>query len=172
MQTRRSVMPMAFAVVLVTLSACGGDKTEENARPTAASSAAKEPAPAPPAPAAAPQPAPAPAPAPVAAPGPAAAPSPAAQPAFPADKESLVLRSPGGGMPTVKFPHKKHAVDLAVPCKTCHHKDGDVMGCTKCHKGGKGANGEPSFKDAAHERCIGCHKEKKAGPTVCMKCHK
>jgi hypothetical protein len=166
MQNRRFVMVAALALALAVLAACGGDKTEETARPTAASSA-KEPAPAPPAPAAAPEPAPAPAPA--AEPSP--APAPAAQPAFPADKESLVLKSPGGGMPTVKFPHKKHAVDLLVPCKTCHHRDGDIQGCSKCHKGGKGANGEPSLKDAAHERCIGCHKEKKAGPTACMKCH-
>lgn len=63
-----------------------------------------------------------------------------------------VLKAKNGN---VTFNHKSHA---KVDCKTCHTK------------------GEPGKmeldKDSAHKLCMGCHKEKGAGPTKCGECHK
>ena len=75
----------------------------------------------------------------------------------------------------VSFDHAKHAKDLKIACKTCHHKmdtDKDKMGCESCHKAEKGDS--PSMKDAAHKKCQGCHKEKAdpKAPTACKDCHK
>jgi len=91
---------------------------------------------------------------------------------IPDDKADLVLKLAKATMPGVKFPHKKHAEELKVECKTCHHNDGDAAACTGCHGAKKGEGGEPTFKNAAHKLCQGCHKEQKKGPTVCNKCHK
>jgi hypothetical protein len=56
---------------------------------------------------------------------------------------------------------------------TFNHKvHGSTGGCPACH--GTGTPGKLSLggKDAAHKLCTGCHKEKKAGPTKCLDCHK
>ena len=90
---------------------------------------------------------------------------------IPADKEDLVLKLGKTTMPVVKFAHKEHAVDLQVACKTCHHPEGEARACTECHKAAPGPDKEPTFKNAAHKQCMGCHKEQKKGPTVCTKCH-
>lgn len=56
----------------------------------------------------------------------------------------------------VTLPHSTHA--KAYPCTTCH---------------GVGTPGNISLgKDAAHDLCRSCHKEKGAGPTTCTGCHK
>jgi predicted CXXCH cytochrome family protein len=66
--------------------------------------------------------------------------------------EPLVLEAKNGN---VSFSHQKHA---AIDCSTCH----------------QGTPGKiPDFgKDKAHALCIGCHKERNAGPTKCGECHK
>jgi len=83
-----------------------------------------------------------------------------------------------GAKSVVPFDHKHH-VDAKVPCATCHHKqkDGKTVPCLECHK--KDADGAtPSFKDAFHKTCKGCHektvKEKadSKAPTKCGDCHK
>jgi len=82
-------------------------------------------------------------------------------------------------MAPVAFPHKKHATDLKIECKTCHHKDADAskaaQRCYDCHKAAS-ADKTPDAKTAFHTRCIGCHKEKLASnpkaPTKCVECHK
>ena len=77
----------------------------------------------------------------------------------------------------VKFSHEKHAA--GVPdCKTCHHawdgKDAPKK-CSECHTGRKSGD-KPNSKNAMHNSCKKCHKERKAagkpaGPTSCKKCH-
>lgn len=57
---------------------------------------------------------------------------------------------------TVTIDHEKH-LDLRAPCARCH----DPGPVTKIE-----------FKPKiAHQRCIGCHKERQAGPSHCMGCH-
>ncbi len=81
------------------------------------------------------------------------------------------------------FPHAKHQEKMA--CGECHHsKDADgkqaayvegqkIEKCESCHNKAAGLDKKiATFKDAAHTNCIGCHKEKKAGPTKCTECHK
>lgn len=91
---------------------------------------------------------------------------------IPEDKADLVLKMPKATMPPVKFAHLKHSDEYQVACKTCHHAEGESEDCMSCHGAKKGPDGEPSFKDAMHKACTGCHKEEKKGPTVCNKCHK
>ncbi|MBU0484922.1 MAG: cytochrome c family protein [Proteobacteria bacterium] len=76
------------------------------------------------------------------------------------------------------FPHKKHQ-DL-MGCGECHHTKTDdgkqgpyVAGqeakCISCH------SAKDEFKNNAHKRCKGCHKDGyngKTGPTKCGDCHK
>jgi len=81
----------------------------------------------------------------------------------------------------VTFNHKRHSTDYK--CEQCHHKaapDGNKNPtCGTCHKAEK-VDKTPSLKDAFHDQCQGCHKEKaKADPTMkdkapttCAKCHK
>jgi predicted CXXCH cytochrome family protein len=66
--------------------------------------------------------------------------------------EPLVLKAKNGD---VSFSHQKHK---AIDCATCHQA-----------KPGKIAD---FGKDKAHALCIGCHKERNAGPTKCGECHK
>jgi len=96
------------------------------------------------------------------------------------------------------FTHKKHATAApdghGVACGECHHdkdgkalelKEGDaVQGCMECHdkaekpKKPKGM-AKNEWKEmqleydygAMHGNCIGCHKEKDAGPKKCAECH-
>lgn len=89
-----------------------------------------------------------------------------------------------------KFPHKKHATELQITCKECHHryenggnvwKEGDpVATCESCHtspKTGKALKDAPpeeqklSLYNAFHRNCLNCHKEQAKGPTKCIECH-
>ena len=95
--------------------------------------------------------------------------------------------------PPAIFPHKKHQETLK--CSECHHdiKDGkqapytegmEIKKCESCHNpellAGKkiGKNKLDSFKGAAHENCLGCHKdvakkdESKKQLKSCKTCHK
>ena len=98
--------------------------------------------------------------------------------------DTVTLNKVKDKMAPVVFPHKAHAVDQKIECKTCHHKDADpakaVVSCYNCHKAAAdAATKAPDAKTAFHTRCQGCHKEKAAanpnfkGPTTkCMDCHK
>jgi hypothetical protein len=85
-------------------------------------------------------------------------------PKIPEGKEELVLKAPKATMPSVKFLHAKHVQDFKVECTTCHHAGSEGKACGSCHKGA-------AYKTSHHKLCMGCHKEKKKGPTVCNKCH-
>jgi DnaJ-class molecular chaperone len=78
------------------------------------------------------------------------------------------------------FNHKKHQEEIVKgDCKVCHHKkeEGkDARTCASCHadksqeiKDSKGK--VMKIQDAYHERCKGCHKKEKKGPTKCKECH-
>ncbi|MDD3813528.1 MAG: hypothetical protein PHZ02_02690 [Desulfocapsaceae bacterium] len=66
--------------------------------------------------------------------------------------ESIVIENKNG---KVLLSHKKHA---------------EAYGCAACH-GDQKPGPFMLGKDKAHALCQGCHKEKKAGPTSCSKCH-
>lgn len=53
-----------------------------------------------------------------------------------------------------------------------HKAHGEKVKCDVCH--GAGTPGKLSLggQAKAHKLCQDCHKEKKAGPTKCMECHK
>ncbi len=69
-------------------------------------------------------------------------------------------------MGDVTFPHETHQ-GFVSDCTTCHHKGLEAGTCKDCHDGTKA----PKAKDAFHDLCKGCHKEKN-GPTGCKDCHK
>ena len=85
-------------------------------------------------------------------------------PKIPEGKEELSLKAPKATMAAVKFSHAWHAQEGQIECATCHHAGSDMKSCGSCHKGA-------AFKTAHHKLCLGCHKEKKEGPTACAKCH-
>ncbi|MBP2673265.1 MAG: hypothetical protein H6Q84_105 [Deltaproteobacteria bacterium] len=85
--------------------------------------------------------------------------------------EKVTIKEVQKTKPPVVFPHKEHAAK--TKCTECHHKDaaGKEQACSACHKAEK--KGEtPSFKDAMHGKCQGCHKTAGKGPTKCNDCHK
>lgn len=94
--------------------------------------------------------------------------------------ESVVIKKFQKSMAPVTFSHLKHATTLKIDCIKCHHnmkKEKEKMACSDCHKEkaeGKMVGG----KDAFHNVCLTCHKEKiKAdaklkAPTKCTECHK
>ncbi len=51
-----------------------------------------------------------------------------------------------------------------------HKKHAEAFGCSACHEDQQPGPLELG-KDKAHALCQGCHKEKNAGPTSCLKCH-
>jgi len=51
-----------------------------------------------------------------------------------------------------------------------HKKHAEAFGCVVCH-GDQQPGPYELGKKKAHALCQGCHKEKKAGPTSCTKCH-
>jgi hypothetical protein len=65
---------------------------------------------------------------------------------------------------TVELDNKNGKVVLA------HKKHAEAHGCAACH-GDQTPGPFKLGKDAGHALCQGCHKEKKAGPTTCTKCH-
>ncbi|MDH3394427.1 MAG: cytochrome c family protein [Desulfobulbaceae bacterium] len=80
------------------------------------------------------------------------------------------------GKKPAHFPHKAH--QDRGKCADCHHTDGTpgsyVAGkeakCSTCHNKDMANKKLASFKNAAHAKCKGCHKEHKA-PTKCGTCH-
>ncbi len=72
----------------------------------------------------------------------------------------------------VLFTHSVHSQDYDLSCLDCHHnlEDDEVYSCRECHNA-TGDESMLSITDAFHEQCIGCHKEKGAGPVECNSCH-
>jgi len=68
-------------------------------------------------------------------------------------------------MGTVTFNHSAH--QNQADCVTCHHT-GDYAQCKSCH--GVDPNA-PKAKNAYHQSCKDCHKEREKGPTKCKECH-
>ncbi len=68
-------------------------------------------------------------------------------------------------MGTVTFNHTAH--QQVGDCATCHHT-GDYSQCKSCHGVDDNA---PKAKDAYHNLCKNCHKERNQGPTKCKECH-
>lgn len=54
---------------------------------------------------------------------------------------------------------------------TFNHKTHAKVECTACHTKAEGGKIDLN-KDSGHKLCMGCHKEKGAGPTKCGECHK
>ena len=53
---------------------------------------------------------------------------------------------------------------------TMSHQIHAAFDCAHCH--GEGTPGTLDLgREAAHDLCIGCHKEQNAGPTACAACH-
>jgi len=85
--------------------------------------------------------------------------------------DTITIKDVQKSKPPVVFPHKEHTEHMK--CADCHHKDkgGQERSCAVCHKAEK--KGEtPSFKDAMHTKCKGCHQKMGKGPTKCNDCHK
>ena len=85
--------------------------------------------------------------------------------------KTVVLKSKMMG--DVTFNHKAHIKRAGGKCITCHHKmktNPKKMACRACHTK-KTEGNKPSFKNAFHKTCKGCHK-KMHGPTSCKGCHK
>ena len=103
--------------------------------------------------------------------------------------EKLKIDAAQKKQPPVSFDHAKHGDKLAGSCGVCHHTQKDltkeialankvdIKKCSTCHLDPKDAK-MPSAREMSltknpyHIRCIGCHKEKKTGPTACNQCHK
>ena len=93
-------------------------------------------------------------------------------------QESYIFEAKPGN---VTFAHWKHQTDLKIDCGSCHHKTepgATPKACATCHKRGVTTvpEGEPpTMKNAAHNLCRECHKEKAAtgvkAPTKCLECH-
>ncbi len=78
----------------------------------------------------------------------------------------------------VKFMHGKHASVLKGNCALCHHfrplnSSQETVPCRSCHKYPFDPDHPErlGLKAAYHQKCIGCHKEMKKGPTDCTSCH-
>ena len=80
------------------------------------------------------------------------------------------------------FPHAKHQEKLK--CADCHHSAADgkmvayvegqkIEKCESCHNKAAGMpKGIDTFKNAAHKKCKGCHKESgNKELTKCTTCH-
>lgn len=85
---------------------------------------------------------------------------------LPADKFAKLER------PAVLFDHEKHTEALKdAPCTECHRQDKDsgalVFGVIDPEK----HTTRKAITDAYHDNCIGCHKERGAGPMACGECH-
>jgi len=69
----------------------------------------------------------------------------------------------------VTLDHRGHAKRIGN-CKVCHHKP-DSEKCSDCHEG-NGDTEIPSFSEAMHVRCRGCHRKSTEGLTgACSECH-
>lgn len=83
--------------------------------------------------------------------------------------------------PAVVFHHDSHNETAKIDdCTICHHvyRDGkkvdgessEGMACSECHELKDKKNPIP-LAIVYHNRCKGCHLEKKQGPVVCGGCH-
>jgi len=81
--------------------------------------------------------------------------------------------------PPAAFQHDRHNDQAKIfDCGVCHHlyeKGKKVEGatsedrkCSECHY----KDDDMSLASAYHNRCKGCHSEKKAGPILCGECHR
>jgi hypothetical protein len=82
--------------------------------------------------------------------------------------------------PAAVFPHDAHNAKAGIgDCAVCHHvvengrpvegETSEDRECSECHHGGKGW--PMDVVRAYHQRCRGCHVERKAGPVTCAGCH-
>lgn len=87
--------------------------------------------------------------------------------------DTVTLKAKNGD---ITFPHKKHAEEISVECKECHHEmksDNVDQSCHDCH--GVDDNAPKTMK-AFHNLCKACHKETNEkedtkAPTTCKGCH-
>jgi Class III cytochrome C family len=101
------------------------------------------------------------------------------------DDDSAFFKNARRSRPAVTFPHERHQNAYKIHCSECHHdykngknlwKQGDrVQPCRACHKSNT-QDKVLSLQNAFHENCKDCHaglkaESKKAGPTLCAKCH-
>jgi hypothetical protein len=79
----------------------------------------------------------------------------------------------GWGEGVVLWSHTRHRPEFnrgAWQCDTCHHKDlegSPQLACSVCHGTGhfsRPAKEMPGLAKAYDKRCLGCHREHKAGP--------
>ena len=81
-------------------------------------------------------------------------------------------------LPVIFAEHDRHAGDLGLECKTCHHDIASPgrkpASCTSCH--GK-SDAKLSLTAAMHESCRGCHLKRakeiqnSKAPVKCLGCH-
>jgi len=90
-------------------------------------------------------------------------------PPAPEEPVRLMFQNAAG---KVLFTHAVHNQDYDLSCLDCHHniEEDEVYSCKECHQA-TGDESMPSKTDAFHAQCIGCHKEKGAGPVECNSCH-
>lgn len=80
----------------------------------------------------------------------------------------------------VLWTHEAHGQEYQ--CRECHHDrtgqpNEPFLSCDQCHHdrpGGVQVKAEMPVSpaaDAVHNQCLGCHREKKAGPVECNSCH-
>lgn len=82
-----------------------------------------------------------------------------------------------------KWGHKRHARELGLDCRDCHHKDTGIepepQNCADCHEAGAAptrkpaeAGTPPNLGDAVHARCVTCHEDLFAKKVNgCASCH-
>ena len=70
----------------------------------------------------------------------------------------------------VTLDHKGHAKRIGL-CQTCHHMP-DSEKCSDCHEA-RSTGAAPSFSEAMHIRCRGCHKKmtNEGLSGSCSECH-
>lgn len=92
--------------------------------------------------------------------------------------EIVELRLPGDlERPPVEFNHEKHTKSLQQEgCKACHLRDRNSQGKILPRLWEAAAPTVEADKDRFHDRCMGCHTErkkagKKTGPVTCGECH-
>jgi len=77
--------------------------------------------------------------------------------------ETITLSDYARSVEAVTFTHKSHGNtgEVGANCITCHHKANKFITpgkCSECHKM-KVEEEVPSYPQAFHKLCIGCHKE-------------
>ena len=82
----------------------------------------------------------------------------------------VIIKEIQKSKPEVTFDHKGHAKRIGL-CQTCHHMP-DSEKCSDCHEV-KSTGAAPSFSEAMHIRCRGCHKKmtNEGLSGSCSECH-